>query len=308
MKSGQAHDPGDAPRKTYDPAATFDLDVSDVPLRVNTGGRQLLARVYRPRPKRTQAPLFPLVLDLHGGAWAVKDRIAEEQMDRAIASSGVVVVAIDLTRSPESPHPANIQDAHYGVRWVKSRASRWNADGSSIGIYGSSTGGHIAILLAMRPQDARYGAIPLDEAPDLDASVAYVAARSPITDPLARWQQAVKMDRQDLVRATRLYFHPWESIYAANPQQILERQEPVSLPPLLILQGGLDQNVPPALQERFVHTYRGAGGDCQYELFENCDHEWTNTPGLQFRRACERVKSFIAQRIEAEVGSLVGDS
>ena len=281
----------------YDPAAEFDVEVSDVPFRVNAAGRQLLARVYQ--PKAAQRPLFPLVLDLHGGAWAIKDRSAEEQMDRAIASSGVVVVAIDLTRSPESPHPANIQDAHYGVRWVKSRASRWSADASRVGIYGSSTGGHIAILLAMRAHDARYGAIGLDEAPDLDARVAYVAARSPITDPYARWQQAEKMSREDLVQATRLYFRPWESIRDANPQQILERRETVSLAPLLILQGGLDENVPPALQEKFVDTYRAAGGDCQYELFEGCEHEWTSKPGPQLERACERVKSFIAQQIEA---------
>jgi len=284
----------------YDPAATFDVEMSDVPFRPNVAGRELQARVYQPRADATHRRPFPLVLDLHGGAWAIKDRTAEEQMDRAIASSGVVVVAIDLTRSGEVPHPANIQDAHYGVRWAKAKASDWNADGSTLGIYASSTGGHIGILLAMRPGDARYSLIPADGFADRDARVAYVAARSPITDPFARWQQAEKMGREDLVQATRLYFRPWESIHDANPQQILERREPVSLVPLLILQGGLDENVPPPMQEKFVDTYRAAGGDCRYEMFEGCEHEWTNKPGPQFQRACERVKSFIAERIEAD--------
>lgn len=93
-----------------------------------------------------------------------------------------MVVAIDMSLSGEAPYPANIQDANYGLRWVKSKAAEWRGAPSSVGLYGSSTGGHIGILLAMRPRDARYNAIPLEGARNIDASVAYVTARSPITD------------------------------------------------------------------------------------------------------------------------------
>ena len=82
-------------------------------------------------------------------------------MDRALAASGVLVVAIDMTLAPEAPYPACVQDANYGVRWLKSKAASWNGDPSKIGVYGSSSGGHVAELLAMRPRDPRYNAIPL---------------------------------------------------------------------------------------------------------------------------------------------------
>src|SRR4029453_5877955 len=85
--------PSGALARPYDPAAKFDLKVADVPFRRNGAGRQLYARVYQPQGTGP----FPLVLDLHGGAWTRKDRSAEEPMDRAIAASGVVVVAIDMT-------------------------------------------------------------------------------------------------------------------------------------------------------------------------------------------------------------------
>src|ERR1700694_2833798 len=136
----------------YDPAARFDLAVSEVEVRRNSAGRMLMARIYQPKG----AGPFPTVLDLHGGAWNTKDRHAEEPMDRAIATSGVLVVAIDMTLAPEAPYPACIQDANYGVRWLKSKAATWNGDPSKIGIYASSTGGHVAELLAMRPHDPRY--------------------------------------------------------------------------------------------------------------------------------------------------------
>src|SRR6476646_10701282 len=121
----------------YDPDARFDVVVSDVEFRRNAAGRLLMARIYQPKGKGP----FPTVLDLHGGAWNRKDRLAEEPMDRAIAASGVLVVAIDMTLAPEAPYPACVQDANYGVRWLKSKAAGWNGDASKIGIYGSSSGG-----------------------------------------------------------------------------------------------------------------------------------------------------------------------
>src|SRR5213083_3049213 len=151
----------------YDPAARFELKVSEVEFRRNAFGRMLMARIYQPQG----AGPFPTLLDLHGGAWNNKDRRAEEPMDRAIAASGVLVVAIDLTLAPEAPYPACVQDANYGVRWLKMKAASWNGDRSKIGIYGSSSGGHVAELLAMRPHDARYNAIPLAGAQNIDATV-----------------------------------------------------------------------------------------------------------------------------------------
>ena len=275
----------------YDPAANYQLNVTEVPFRKNSAGRQLMARIYQPQG----AGPFPTLLDLHGGAWQRKDRKAEEPMDRAIAASGVLVVAIDMTLSGEAPYPACIQDASYGLRWLKAHAREWQGDPSTLGIYGSSSGGHVAELLAMRPNDARYNALPHAG----DTTVAYVATRSPISDPFARWQQAERKPNENLVKASKTFFQPWEAIHEGNPQAILERKEKVVLRPLLIMQGALDDNVLPAVQEKFAKTYKAAGGDLQYELFANSVHEWVAEPGPQTTRAHEMVKAFIARQLGA---------
>jgi len=282
-------------KTTYDPAAVFELKVSEVEFRRTARGRQLMARVYQP----VGPGPFPTVLDLHGGAWRRKDRLAEEPMDRAIAASGALVVAIDLTLSEEAPYPASVQDAHFGVRWLKSKAAAWNGDPWRIGVYGSSSGGHVAELLAMRPRDPRYGAIPLPAAPALDATVAYVATRSPVSDPYARFQQAERMTREGMIENSRIYWNPWDTIHEGNPQEILERREPVTLVPLLIMQGALDDNVLPALQEKFAATYRAAGGSCELTVFEGSEHEWVAQPGPQTDRARQMVKAFIARQLKA---------
>ena len=282
-------------KTAYNPEAGFDIEVSELELRRTERGRTLMARVYAPQG----AGPFPVVLDLHGGAWNNKDRFANETMDRAVAASGVLVAAIDMTLAPEAPYPASVQDASYGIRWLKSKAPGWKGDPSTLGLLGSSTGGHIAELIALRPRDARYNAIPLPGAAGVDATVAYVAARSPISDPYARFQQAEKMKRDHMIRNTKSWFVPWETIYEANPQQILDRRESVSLPPLLIMQGALDDNVLPALQEKFAASYRAAGGECQLEIFEGCEHLWIDTPGPQTDRAHAMVKAFIARNLAA---------
>src|SRR5215472_2218132 len=284
-----------AAQMSYNPAAKFEVKVSELEYLRNKAGRQLMARIYEP----AGAGPLPTVLDLHGGAWNAKDRKAEEPMDRAIAESGVLVVAVDLTLAPESPYPACVQDANYAVRWLKTRAASWNGQPAKIGIYGSSSGGHVAELLAMRPWDPRYNAIPLPEAPKAEASVAYVAMRSPISNTFARYQNAEKLKRSGMVKNNTTFFVPWETIHESNPQEILDRHETITKVPFLIMQGALDDNVLPAVQERFAHTYRNAGGDVQYQLFEGCEHEWVAQPGPQTDRAREMVKAFIARQVNA---------
>jgi acetyl esterase/lipase len=284
-----------AAEAAYDPKASLELKVSEVPFRRTPKGRQLMARVYQPQGKGP----FPTVLDLHGGAWNRKDRLAEEPMDRAIAASGVLVVAIDMTLAPEAPYPACVQDANYGVRWLKWKAAGWNGEASRIGVYGSSSGGHVAELLALRPRDPRYNAIPLPEAPNLDATVAYVATRSPISNTFARYQNAEQKKREAMIKNNKTFFVPWETIHESNPQEILDRREKVTLVPLLIMQGALDDNVLPAMQEKFVNTYKAAGGQIEFHVFPDSEHEWVAKPGVQTDRARETVKAFIARNVNA---------
>ena len=278
----------------YDPDARFDLVVSEVELRRNAAGRLLRARIYQPQG---EGP-FPTVLDLHGGAWTRKDRLAEEPMDRALASSGLLVVAVDLTLAGEAPYPACVQDANHAVRWLKSNAPRWNGDVSRLGVFGSSSGGHVAELLALRPHDPRYCALPVEGAKDVDATVSWVAMRSPPSNTIARYENAERRKNAPRIQANRTFFSPWESIHEGNPQEILDRGEKVALVPFLIMQGALDDNVLPAMQEQFVESYRAAGGACDYRLFENSTHEWVAEPGPQTDKARETVKEFIARQLQ----------
>src|SRR5215471_13548816 len=276
----------------YDPAAKFDLTVSELEYRRNAKGRSLMARIYQPAGSGP----FPVVLDLHGGAWNAKDRHAEEPFDRALATAGALVVAVDLTLAPEAPYPACVQDASYALRWLKAKAKSWNGDATRIGLFGSSSGGHVAELLALRPNDARYNAIPFTGGA---VSPDYVMMRSPISNTFARFENAQAHKVDAMVKNNTTFFVPFESIHESNPQEILDRKEKVTLKPFLIMQGALDNNMLPAFQTKFVQSYRAAGGSCDYTIFDGCEHEWVAQPGPQTDRAHEMAKNFIARHVNA---------
>ncbi|MFN7980956.1 MAG: alpha/beta hydrolase [Vicinamibacterales bacterium] len=277
----------------YDPTATFEITVTDVEFRRNAAGRMLMARVYRPVGNGP----FPAVLDLHGGAWNEKDRRAEEPMDRSLAQSGLLVVAVDMTLAKEAPYPAAVQDANYAVRWLKWKAPSWNGDTSRLGIYGSSSGGHVAELLAMRPTDPRYNAIPLPDARHVDARISWAVMRSPISDTAGRFEHAKRRGAAGMVTNNTTFFNPPETIHESNPQEILDRHEPITMVPMLIMGGSLDDNVLPEFQQKFAASYKAAGGAIRVELFDGAVHDWVAEEGPLTDRARQMVKTFIARQL-----------
>jgi acetyl esterase/lipase len=202
----------DAPTPRFDPDALIDFDIKEVEYgRFN--GQSWLARVYQPAG---EGP-FPTLLDLHGGAWSTGHRATDEVIHRALAASGILVVAPDFRLAPEFPYPASIADTNLATRWLKAHAADFNGTAHRLGVRGGSSGGHQAMLSAMRPSDPRYTVHSLPEAPDVDASVAYVIACWSILDPYARYAFARDTGRDDLVRRTEGFFLSEQAMQEGSP-------------------------------------------------------------------------------------------
>ncbi|MBI3330115.1 MAG: alpha/beta hydrolase [Nitrospinae bacterium] len=277
---------------TYDPKGRYPVRVSDVTYRNDQDGAWP-ARIYQPEGSGP----FPAVLDVHGGAWNRGSYTNNERIDQALAASGLVVAAIEFRRAPQYPYPAQVVDVNYGTRWLKAHARDFNADPRSVGGLGASSGGHTLPLSAMRPHDPRYTALPLPGADDVDATLVYVLAAWPVLDSYARYLYAKEAGRAELVGATEAYFLTQEAMKEGNPQLILERGEPVELPPTLITIGTADDNVPLSIPHRFVEAYRAAGGAVELELFPGMPHGFANRPGPESDRALELMKAFVARQL-----------
>src|SRR4029453_546215 len=146
--------------------ARYEIDVEDVEY-LRHGSKPLLARLYQPRGKGP----FPVIIDLDGGAWCKKDRLSDVATGQALAKNGVVMAALDFRMPPEASYPGSLQDVNYPIPWAKSRAGELGRRPGMVGILGVSSGGHQAMLAAMRPSDPRYTALPLPGNAAFDASV-----------------------------------------------------------------------------------------------------------------------------------------
>jgi len=69
-----------------------------------------------------------------------------------MASHGIVSIALDFRSGNEAPYPASAQDINYAVRWAKRNARALKTRPDLVGLSGQSSGGHLAMLVAMRPQ------------------------------------------------------------------------------------------------------------------------------------------------------------
>jgi acetyl esterase len=232
-------------------------------------GESLLARIYEPIGTKAHAA----VLDIHGGAWVRGNRETQQGTCQAIAASGVLVVAVDFRQPPGSQYPISIADVNLATRWLKLHKSELGVrPGAGVGAYGGSSGGHVALLSAMRPHDPRYAALSMAGGEGIDASLDFVVADAPVTDPHARLEMVAAEGRQDLVAGHYLYWPDSESSIEGNPTRILERNEAVELPPLFLSQGEADMSVPLAGTLKFVALYEAAGGRVELLTFPGLGH------------------------------------
>src|SRR5579872_5107369 len=196
--------------------ATHEIEVRDLEYRHDSGG-PLLARLYRPEGPGP----FPALIEVHGGAWASGDRLNNAPLDEALAKSGIVVLAVDFRMPPQWRYPASIADINYATRWLKAHAGEFGSRRDLVGGLGTSSGAHQLLLSAMKPQDPRYAALPLAEAPGEDSSLPYLALCWPISDPLARYRMVKEKGNARLVESHDAYWASEDEMAEGNPQAIV---------------------------------------------------------------------------------------
>jgi acetyl esterase len=229
----------------------------------------------------------PLVLDIHGGAWCNGDLKDSEARDLNLAKAGIAVAALNF-RHAAAGYPTSLLDINYAIRWLKAHDTKFGIDPARVGLCGQSSGGHLAMLAAMRPNDRRYASIPLPAGLNTshDASVQAVVMVWPVINPLSRYQHAIRHRGMtpvpawvgDIPERHDTYWKTTDNMAEGNPMLILERGEPAQLPPALWIQGTpdpthdyrdaespFDGNEP----ARFAHNYRKAGGSIATLYIDN---------------------------------------
>lgn len=270
-----------------------------------THGREAFQlRLFRPEG---EGP-FPFVVDIHGGAWNQSDRMSGTMRAEAFVPQGIASAALDFRQGAHG-YPTSLQDIHYAIRWLKSNARRLRLDPDRVGLVGASSGGHLAMLAAMRPEDARYAALGGNDLdPAFDARVRGVGMVAPVINPLSRYRRAVKAARGEnppdwaaaMVEKHDTYWADEAAMAEGSPTLILERGEAAELPPAIYIQGrpdtahiyvDPDRSGTELEPDRFVRLYRARGGEI--ELL------WVETAEAQSPLLYDPLAAFIAKKLAA---------
>jgi acetyl esterase/lipase len=215
----------------------------------------------------------PGIVVIHGGGWLEGDRSTFATSKHGtpgniedFAELGFVAVTINYRLSGEAPFPAALEDCQCAVRWLRAHARDYNLDPKQIGAFGNSAGGHLALLLGMVGKEKTEGDVPYAE--ESSAIQAVVSDSGPV-DLLAQYQRS---PLKEVV--SKFLGGPPEGERAA----LYKKASPIhhvgkDTPPLLLIYGGADEQVPVESADRFVLALGQAGlKDISYQRLAYVDH------------------------------------
>jgi acetyl esterase/lipase len=242
------------------------FDIQDIEFR-NIDGHSLHGRLYRPRGVAEA----PLLVDIHGGAWTKGDRFNNKVINESLAEDGIAVFAVDFRMPPLAKYPETFADVNAAIRWTKAHARELGSRPELVGGLGTSSGGHLLMLNALRPNDPLYADTSAG-----DARLDYVVVCWPILDPLARYAMARELKREQLLLAHHTFWPDEKTMELANPQLIVDRGDFEHLPAVLLIQGTNDANVEHFRADAFGESYRAAGGSIDVQKYKDEVHMFLN--------------------------------
>ncbi|KAJ7366730.1 alpha/beta hydrolase fold-domain-containing protein [Mycena albidolilacea] len=124
--------------------ATEDIDLSHTKFRAFT-------------PEGPSPPNgWPVFIFFHGGGWTFGNINAENSFSTNMCSRAkTVVISVDYRLAPEHRYPTAVEDAIESLDWViKNGKSKLNIDTTRIAVGGSSSGGNLAAILALKAAEA----------------------------------------------------------------------------------------------------------------------------------------------------------
>lgn len=256
-------------------------------------GHALFADLHLPAP--TAEPV-PAILWLHGGGWRSGTRRLGPDLSRFFAARGFAMIAVDYRLSGRAIFPAQIEDVKTAIRWVRSVSSRYCIDPARIGLWGASSGGHLAALAGLTndrhftPPDAPYR----DRSSDVQAVVDGYGPVDFLQMDAHRPPRGTRSDDPENLMLPRLDMRSedpdsYESLLlgapiASCPARVREASPLTYVqpgaPPFLLMHGASDTTVAPHQSELLFDALEREGNEATLVLVEGLGHGFFNRPAL----------------------------
>jgi acetyl esterase/lipase len=255
------------------------------------GEHELKLDLYKPA---VAAPT-PLIIWVHGGGWRSGSK-ANMPLS-GLVERGYSVASVDYRLSPVAKFPAQVHDIKAAIRYLRANAGEYAIDAARVAIAGSSAGGHLAALVGVTSGNAQLeGTVgdPVDQPSDVRAIVDFygptnfmtilrqstphgLSVRVPALQLLLGGQPE---DTPDLAKLASPVFH----VDAADP-------------PLLLLHGDQDPQVPINQAHELHGRYTDLGLPVQFEVVRGAAH---GGPQFTDEKRLALVAAFLDQHVRGD--------
>lgn len=207
----------------------------------HTAERELKLDIIKPV---TTEEKFPAIIYVHGGGWMSGDkRKVGGEWNASFAKHGFVCININFRLSGEAIFPAPLLDVKRAIRWARSNAELYNIDENRIGVWGHSSGGHLATLAALSEDHPSF-----QNEENVSGKVHAVATLAGPVDLLKMgdWHNNPNSPESKFLGGSVQEQHLRAS--QANPIHYIND----NTPPVLIIHGDLDE-ICPVQQSQLLH-------------------------------------------------------
>ncbi|MFQ9933551.1 MAG: alpha/beta hydrolase fold domain-containing protein [Lachnospiraceae bacterium] len=244
----------------------------------NAGGCKLKMQIILPWRSENNTLLYPAVVFVQGSGWTFPNVWYEVPQLCRLASRGYVVASVTHRNSLEGhPFPDCLKDVKTAIRFLRKNAGMYGIDEKRICIWGTSSGGNLALLTAMTSGDERYIS---DEYREYSDNVVCCTACFPTTDFVEC------MESQDFDKGLKEVFVALSGGTVDKNMTVLKEISPYYIakkciennisadyPPIFLAHGTNDTLIPYSQSEKMYYSLKKLGVNVSMTAVENAPHE-----------------------------------
>jgi acetyl esterase/lipase len=229
------------------------------------GGQPLKLDLYQP-----SEPHAPLLVWLHGGRWEVGSK--ERMPLGALVERGYAIASLDFRPASRARFPGQVHDIKAALRFLRARASDYGYDATRIGILGESSGGHLAALVGTtngHPELEGSLGEHLGVSSEVHAIVSYFGASDLLTILAQSTPYGLGIREPALKSLLGALPNENEALARlASPVFQVDTRDP----PLLLLHGDQDPQMPINQSHELEGAYNRAGLDAKLIVVHGAGH------------------------------------
>jgi len=207
-------------------------------------------------PAKAAVPA-PLIVWVHGGAWSRGSK--NENPLAPLVARGWAVASVDYRLTPVAPFPANVHDIKAAIRFLRARYAVYGVAAERIAIAGASAGAHLAALVGVS-----------NGHPELEGEVGAHREQSSAIQAVVSFYGASNLETilsQSTPFGLGVRIPALQLLLRGQPEEkpaLARLASPVAHvdagdPPLLLLHGDQDPQMPVAQSLELLGAYERAG-------------------------------------------------